>query len=188
MYIHDHVRPLHEPDSSLSPDAFNSLFVVSPPTHRRAPSLPYERHTPIHDQVPLVVALHGSPKPIVPRGAYRVAIGPMQVGIGPDHVYVRKDFYFAFCTFYFISFCFRPAALYSEIPSYFGPFTISDTAPLTPLYLYIHPSALDPISVNLSLFRSLHPLTIVTARVCRRQARIWFPLFPLLDFLVFILP
>jgi hypothetical protein len=150
---------LERSTTCVSLHARNSLFVlhVSPPIHRRSPSLSHERLFPIRGQVPLLVALRGSSKPIVPRGARRIAIGPMQVSIGLDHLYVRKDFYFAFCTFSFISFCFRPAALYSGIPSYFGPFTISDTTPLTPcnytcvsgpLLCMAYPSSLRRIQAN----------------------------------------
>ena len=60
---------------------------------------------------------------------------------------------------------------------------------LHPCYLYIHHSALDHISVNLSFFQAPHPFAIIAVRVCRQQARLynWFPHFLLLDFLVLVL-
>ena len=78
-------------------------------------TFPHKLLFPIRDQVPLLVALRGSPKPIILRSA-RCARSLHQYTV--DHLYVRKDFYFAFCTFSFISFCFRPLALYSAIPSF----------------------------------------------------------------------
>ena len=151
-------------------------------------TLPCKLLFPIRDQVPLLVALRGSPKPIILRSARR-ARSLHQYTV--DHLYVRKDFYFAFCTFSFISLCFRPLALYSAIPSFtlaHLPFWTPHS--LHPRYLYVYRSALDHISENLSLFRALYPLAIVSARVCRRQAclYIWTSLFPLSDFLVFISP
>ena len=103
------------------------------------------------------------------RGARRARGLASQPQCTVDHLYVRKDFCFAFCTFSFISFCFKPLALYSAISS----FTLAHLPFWTPhflhpRYLYIYRSALDHISVNLSLFRALHPLAIVAARLCDR--------------------
>ena len=132
-------------------------------------TLPRKLLFPIRDQVPLLVALRGSPKPIILRSARRARGLASQPQYTVGHLYVRKDFYFAFFTFSFISFCFRPLALYSAIPS-FTLAHLSFRTPhfLHPRYLYIYRSALVHISVNLSLFRALHPLAIVAAWVCDR--------------------
>ena len=177
----DHVRSLHAPSPTLA-DEFNTLFVlhVSSPTHRRS--------SHCHTNYLFPHSSSGSPSRCTTRidqayGSTRRTsrLGPSQVGIGIDHFYVRKDFYFAFCTLSFVSFCFRPPALYSGIPSLtLAHLPFRTLHLLHPCYLYIHPSALDRISVNLSLFRALHPLAIVAVRACRQQARlyIWFPFFP----------
>ena len=121
-------------------------------------TLPCKLLFPIRNQAPLLVALRGSPKPIILRSERRARGLASQPQYTVDHLYVRKDFYFAFCTFSFIFFCFRPLALYSVVPS----FTLAHLPFRTPhflhpRYLYIYRSALDHISVNLSFIRALHP-------------------------------
>ena len=135
-----------------------------------------------------------------PRPSFHVAhiaIGPSQVAIGLGYLYVRKYSYFNQCLIlYVIPLSSFVSDLLLSIPGFslllwpICHFGHRNLYTLVIYNLYIHRSALGHISVNLSLFRALHPLVIVAARVCHWQARhdIWVPLFPLLDFLVVILP
>ena len=138
------------------------------------------------DQAPLLVAPCGSLKPIVPRSARRAR--PSQVGIGDlDHLYVGRNFYFdqsliLYVFLYFLLLQISRSLLQDSI------FYLAHLPFRTP-HLYIHHSAIDHISLNLSFFQAPHSFAIVAARVCRRQARLynWFPYFLLLDFLLLIL-
>ena len=129
-------------------------------------------HCHTNDPFPFVTRFpsssHYADRPSPSFHAARLALGLSQVGIGLDHLFhVRKGFYFAFCTFSSISFAsdLLPA-LFQDSLFHFGPFATVFRTPylLHPCYLYIHRSALDHISVNLSLFRAPHSLSIVASK------------------------
>ena len=163
----------------LSPSSISSLVLhVSPPTYRRSPSLPHERLFPIRDQVPLLITLCGSRKPIVPRGAPRARPLASWHRSRPPLSCSEGLLLCILYVFLYLLLLQTSCSLFQDSLFYFGPFvTVFRTRYLLhPCHLYVRRSAPDHISVNLSLFRAPHSLAIVAARVCRRQAGlyIWF--------------
>ena len=121
-------------------DEFNTLFVlhVSSLTHRRSSHC----HTNYSFQfvIRFISSSHYTDLPSLSSHLVHIALGPERVGIGIDHLYVRKDF--LLCILYvFLCLLLRQTScsLFRHSLFYFGPFAISDTAPLTPL-LSKHPS------------------------------------------------
>ena len=137
----DHVTYLLPlPDASSFLPFSSCVLHASPPTHRCSPSL---SRCHAVDPFPFTTKFPSSshhlnrPSPLSHAG--HVARGPEQVGHhSGSHLYVGKVFLLymgifnlSFCTFPISPFTLDHLLFIPESPLILGPFTISDTAPLT---------------------------------------------------------